>query len=262
MSFPIQINSRILKNQNPNNLKYRFVEPIRLDKDKRYELALINASIPYSLDNISHTLENNTFRFSINNNPYQTITIPAGNYSLTNICNEVIPALLKKNDAFIVVEETDIFPFTVFINNAIGRVYISVDNTNFTNVEVDFSNNNTSTFHKLIGFENELITADKLAENRVDIFSHSSFSIVCTLLDSGLPETTEHINYANQILYSSPFAGEIQGLIEIDPHTKLYFPIEYATTIREINIKLVLDNGTMFETNGEHTDFFIHLKEI
>ena len=42
MSFPIQINSRVLKNQNPNNLKYRFVEPIRLDKDKRYELALIN----------------------------------------------------------------------------------------------------------------------------------------------------------------------------------------------------------------------------
>jgi hypothetical protein len=95
MSFPIQINSRILNEQNPNNLKYKFIEPIILDQGKRYELALINASIPYSLDNISHTLQNNTFRYSINNNPYQTITIPAGNYSLSNIVNEVIPALLK-----------------------------------------------------------------------------------------------------------------------------------------------------------------------
>ena len=70
-----------------------FEPPIRLDPEKRYELAFLNLETWYTFPNIDDTNNQFCYRKS-KDSPWKTITIPKGSYEVTAI-NCVIQSAIE-----------------------------------------------------------------------------------------------------------------------------------------------------------------------
>ena len=70
------------------NFKTKFNPPIQLDKNRKYEMSLVNLETYYSFPNIDDT--NNYFRYSSDGGTsWFEINIPEGSYDIRDI-NELI----------------------------------------------------------------------------------------------------------------------------------------------------------------------------
>jgi len=79
---------QIVVNNNQNDFDTLFNPNITLDRNKRYEIALVNLETYYSFPNIDAT--NNVFKYSKDSGAtWKTITIPEGSYEITDINNAV-----------------------------------------------------------------------------------------------------------------------------------------------------------------------------
>ena len=88
----------ILVSEKSTKIRTKFNPPIELDKNKKYEMALVNLETYYSFPNIDAT--NNNFRYSPNGeSPWFNIEIPEGCYEITDI-NEHIQRIMKENEHY------------------------------------------------------------------------------------------------------------------------------------------------------------------
>ena len=85
----------IVVSDNKTRIKIWFKPPIRLDKKKDYEIALINLETYYSFRNIDNS--NNCFTYTPGANAlWYNIIIPEGSYLVADI-NEFIQREMRKN---------------------------------------------------------------------------------------------------------------------------------------------------------------------
>ena len=88
----------IVVSYNKTRFKTWFKPPIQLDKEKDYEIALINLVTYYSFPNIDRS--NNCFTYSPGANaPWFDFIIPEGSYHVEDI-NEFIQREMRKNDHY------------------------------------------------------------------------------------------------------------------------------------------------------------------
>ena len=79
---------QIIVSGNESSFNTRFNPKIELDRDKVYEIALVNLETYYSFPNIDET--NNVFIYSTDNgNSWQKIKIPYGSYEIDDLNNTI-----------------------------------------------------------------------------------------------------------------------------------------------------------------------------
>ena len=79
---------QIIVSDNKSSFNTRFNPKIELDRDKVYEIALVNLETYYSFPNIDET--NNIFVYSPDNgNSWVKIKIPDGSYEIDDINNTI-----------------------------------------------------------------------------------------------------------------------------------------------------------------------------
>ena len=86
---------QIIVSDNKSNFNTRFNPKLELDRDKVYEIALVNLETYYSFPKIDET--NKVFIYSPDNgNPWVKIKIPEGSYEIDDINNTIKHEMEKK----------------------------------------------------------------------------------------------------------------------------------------------------------------------
>ena len=86
---------QIIVSDSESKFKTRLNPTLQVDKDKEYEIALVNLETYYSFPNIDET--NNVFVYSPDNgNLWVKIKIPEGSYEIDNINNTIQQEIKKK----------------------------------------------------------------------------------------------------------------------------------------------------------------------
>ena len=86
---------QIIVSGNKSNFNTRFNPKLELDRDKVYEIALVNLETYYSFPNIDET--NNVFVYSPDNgNSWVKIKIPEGSYEIDDINNTIQHEMEKR----------------------------------------------------------------------------------------------------------------------------------------------------------------------
>ena len=86
---------QIIVSDNRCNFNTRFNPKIKLDRDKVYEIALVNLETYYSFPNIDES--NNVFVYSPDNgNSWVKIKIPEGSYEIDDINNTIQHEMKKR----------------------------------------------------------------------------------------------------------------------------------------------------------------------
>ena len=86
---------QIIVSDSESRFKTRFNPTLQLDRDKEYEIALVNLETYYSFPNIENT--NNMFVYSPDNgNSWVKIKIPEGSYGFDSINNAIQHEMEKR----------------------------------------------------------------------------------------------------------------------------------------------------------------------
>ena len=86
---------QIIVSDNESRFKTRFNPTLQLDRDKQYEIALVNLKTYYLFPNIDES--NNVFVYSPDNgNSWVKIKIPEGSYEIDNINNTIHHEMEKR----------------------------------------------------------------------------------------------------------------------------------------------------------------------
>ena len=79
---------QIIVSNNKSSFKTRLNQTLQLDREKEYEIALVNLETYYSFPNIDET--NNVFVYSPDNgNSWVKLKIPEGSYEIDDINNTI-----------------------------------------------------------------------------------------------------------------------------------------------------------------------------
>ena len=133
----------------------RFTPEIVLNPNKVYYIALNSLSMSYSWHNVSHIYGNNTLKYSHDGGTtWTTITVPAGNYSYTDLNGYIKQALTQNNHSSSGISLSFI-PARLL-------VYITLE----TNYQLDFT---IGDFSDLIGFNKVIVTGSGYGAKLPDI---------------------------------------------------------------------------------------------
>jgi len=237
----------ILLSERSSHIKTKFRPVIELDKNKKYEMALVNLETYYSFPNID--VSNNNFRYSPNKGTtWFDIDIPEGCYELTDII-EYIHKIMKENGHY---------------NLSAAKHNINIEPNNNTlkcvlnltaDYEVDFSTANS--IRTVLGFNAQVYKSGyHESENIVNIMNVSSLIITSDIITSSYKNgTTENI-----IHNFFPPVGPGFKVLE-NPVKILYLPITLQT-LSSMETKLVDQNGKLINLRGEELTIRFHIREI
>ena len=141
---------------------------LQLDRDKEYEIALVNLGTYYSFPNIDES--NNVFIYSPDNGKlWLKIKIPEGSYEIDNINNTIRHKIEKRGHYNLINEDTYI---NILANSNTLKSILILEK----NYQVDFYHQNS--LAKVLGFTGAKYTRGfHESENVVNILSINSILI-------------------------------------------------------------------------------------
>ncbi len=225
-------------------IKTTFNPPLELDKDKRYELALVNLETYWSFPNI--TEKNNQFKFGDGITTHE-IFIPTGAYELTQI-NEYIQARMLELD----------YPkdsITITANPHTLKAVLEVKK----GFVVVFTEKNS--IASLLGFHKNLYGTgreDRVFEgqNIVKIINLNAIYVLNSLCEHAYVDGS-----LSPVIYSFfPNSGVGDKIIE-KPRERVYSPIT-LDTISSMQTWLTDQNGVDLDLRGENLTIRFHLREV
>ena len=237
---------QITVSENKTRFKTRFNPAIQLDKNKKYEIALVNLNTYYSFPNI-HTSKN-LFIYTPDSVNWFDILIPEGSYDITDI-NSYIQSSMKQNDHY----NTDDNSYYIRLSanpNTLKSV-LTLEN----NYKVDFTP--TNSLNSVLGFNNEIYTAPYTeSEQIVNILSINSVLINIDIISGS------YVNGTRRPTIYSFFPNVSPGYKIVENPTNLvYLPIT-VDTIHSLETVLTDQNGKLLNLRGENLTIRFHLKEI
>ena len=159
---------QIIISNDKSNFNTRFNPKLELDRDKVYEIALVNLETYYSFPNIDET--NNVFVYSPDNgNSWVKIKIPEGSYEIDDINNTIQHEMEKRGHYYEINEDyyINIAPNT----NTLKSVLILEKG-----YQVDFNQQNS--LARVLGFTRAKYTEGfHESENVVDILRINSILV-------------------------------------------------------------------------------------
>lgn len=240
----------ILLSEKSTRIRTKFNPLLELDKNKNYEMALVDLETYYSFPNIDAS--NNNFRYWRYGGGAQhemfNIEVPEGCYEITDI-NEYIQRTMKENGHY---------------NRVNGDYCISIEpNTNtlrsVVNIaegySVDFTPENS--IGTVLGFDRWIYEEGyNESENLVNILSISNLRVTNDIIGSSYSNgTTESVIYAF-FPNTSPGFKIIQ-----EPHNLIYHPITLST-ISTMTTMLTDQNGKQVNLRGEELAIRFHIREV
>ena len=218
---------------------------LNLDSNKRYEIALLSASIWYSWFNISNTQYNNAvWRYSVDIGvTWIEHVIPDGLYGIDSLNEYFINTITAdgNNPDFFKLEANYSTFRCIFTLNA--------------GYQVDLTR---SRLNELLGFNSQVLTATKQGEKNVNITNNiNSISIHCSVVDSNSSFLN---NQPTDAIYSFMPRSGPSTLLDVRPLHLTYLPI---TTKNLTSIRMSVTNqlNEIINLNGEHTSFVLHIRE-
>ena len=236
----------ILLNERSTRIRMTFNPLIELDKDKHYEMAVVNLETYHSFPNIDST--NNNFRYSPDNGQtWLNINIPEGSYEIVDL-NETIQRLMKEDGHFDTAENA--YHITIQANNNTLKSVLDIN----TNYKVDFTTANS--IRSVLGFESRIYSEGyNESENIVNIVSVNSLRVTRDIIGSYSNGSTENIIYS-----FFPNVGPGYKIIEV-PVNLVYLPLTLST-ISTMETKLTDQNGTLINLRGEELSIRFKIREI
>lgn len=250
MDIPLLIDSSKLPNQDSDNFEVFFQNPIELDGIP-HEIALKQLATWYTWFNIHDTeYDNHRFRY-YNNDTWQTINIPNGNYTVDQLQDAIHVGMKENGDVnvdSITGEET--FNINLIPNYSTIKLFIEVKDS----FEVDLTVGN---LYLLLGFTSIVVDSSQYGANNVNITnSVNTISLHCSIVSGNSYDNDQ----ASDILYTFVPAVPPGASIVICPHEPTYIGVTKAGNIDRIRIRLTDQLGRRINLNGENLTVSLHLR--
>ena len=206
---------QIVVSNNKTQFTTRFNPPIQLDKNKRYEIALVNLETYYSFPNIDAT--NNYFKYSPDaGTTWSEIYIPEGSYDIRDM-NDLIQSRMRQNGHYDSINED--YYIMISANTNTLRSILMLEN----NYQVDFSQPNS--ISSVLGFNNNIYTQEfQESENVVNILDINSLLVNLDIISGS------YVNGATLNTIYSFFPNVSPGYKIIEtPRNLVYLPVTLDT---------------------------------
>lgn len=233
--------------QDSDNFEIDYYGSIKLDEGD-WRIGLVNANLWYSWYNIAAAFNNNTLSYSYNAGvDWVVITIPDGNYQLTDIDAE-IKRQMKANTHFNNADPDNPRYYITFAAN-FSTQKCRIELSNSYQVDLDAS------IADLLGFAAGIITSTTEGPDIVDITRGiNTLSIKCSLVGQSYNNEV-----AGDILFQFVPDTQPGGNIALEPNERLYIPIRPTHEIHTIRMKIEDQLNRRVDFNGEPITYFLHL---
>lgn len=231
---------------NDTLLRVRFTPSIDLDKDKKYEIALVNLETYYSFPNIDES--NSLFRYSNDSGTtWFDINLPEGSYGIDDI-DSTIQELMKEKGHYH-EEEGSYVELKPNINTLKSILSLR------ENYQVDFNQENS--IGKVLGFDKKIYSAEKQeSENIVNILHINSILINLNIISNS------YLNGKSQPVIYSFFPQVDPGYKIVEtPAVPVYLPI-ISDRIDTLVVEVTDQNGDKLNLRGENLTIRFHLREM
>ena len=229
---------QIIVSDNKSVSSSEFESPLLLDKDKQYEIALVDLETYYSFPNISKY--NNVIEYTINNKT-KKIIIPVGSYEFNGL-NKEIQRQLKSNG------DEEAFELIANLNTFKSILDIKPDYT------VDFSHNRS--IKKVLGFTQDIYKSGiNESENIVNILAINSIFVHINVINGSIVNGSE-----KPVIYSFfPKVSPGYKIIQ-KPVNPIYLPVT-LNAISNFNVSITDQNEKPLDLRGEEITIRFHLRE-
>jgi len=231
-----KVGFQILVSSTDSKIITTFNRPIKLNPNKRYELALLNLETYYSFPNIDE--KNNQFKYRTDvKSPWKTITIPKGCYEIVGI-NDAIQSEIGNTDV------------TLKPNLNTLRCILCIKN----NVEVDF--NIPNCINTVLGFDSKIYKKGiHSGERSVDILRINSILVHTDIITNAYQD-----GKMEPIIYSFfPNVSPGEKIVEVQKNL-IYSPLT-VDTIQRMVTWLTDQSNHPLDLQGETLTIRFHLRE-
>ena len=237
---------QIIVSNDKSNFSTRFNPKLELDRDKVYEIALVNLETYYSFPNIDET--NNVFVYSPDNgNSWVKIKIPEGSYEIDDINNTIQHEMEKRGHYDEINEDyySNIAPNT----NTLKSVLILEKG-----YQVDFNHQNS--LARVLGFTGAKYTEGfHESENVVDILRINSILVNIDIISGSYVNGTTK----STIYCFFPDVSPGYKIIE-SPVNLVYLPIT-LDTIDSLNVAITDQDYHLLNLRNEKLTIRFHIRE-
>ena len=219
---------------------------LEFNRDKEYQIALLNYSMWYSWYNISSALGNNKFYY-YNGATNRTITLPDGQYGISDINSYI------KSQITLLGDNQDNITITGNYNT------LKVDIVVVGSYTVTFGANS---LYIILGFNNaQVLTAGTTASpNQPNVTNGvDALNINTSLIDSNSNLLND--NHSSAIFSFVPQSGPGSNLNERIAFP-IYLPLNAHGNIYNVQFSVSDQNGNILDLNGEQVSLSFHIKEI
>ena len=219
---------------------------LQLDRDKEYEIALVNLETFYSFPNIDET--NNVFVYSPDNcNSWVKIKIPEGSYEIDNINNTIQHELKKRGHHDPINED---YYINISGNSNTLKSVLILEN----GYQVDF--NHRDSLAKVLGFTGAKCTGGfHESENVVNILSINSILINTDIISGSYVNGTTK----NTIYSFFPKVSPRYKIIEIAINL-VYLPI-MLDTIDRLRVSITNQDDYLLNLRNKKLTIRFHIRE-
>ena len=237
---------QIILSNDKSNFNTRFNPKLELEKEKVYEIALVNLETYYSFPNIDET--NNIFVYSPDNgNSWVKIKIPEGSYEIDDI-NNTIQHEMEKRGHYDEINE-DYYINIVPNTNTLKSVLILEKG-----YQVDFNHQNS--LAKVLGFTGAKYTEGfHESENVVDILRINSILVNIDIISGS------YVNGTTKSTVYSFFPDVSPGYKIIEsPVNLVYLPLT-LDTIDSLNVTITDQDYHLLNLRNEKLTIRFHIRE-
>ena len=237
---------QIIVSDNKSSFNTRFNPTLQLDRDKEYEIALVNLDTYYSFRNIDET--NNVFVYSPDNgNSWVKIKIPVGSCEIDDINNTIQHEMEKRGHQDPINEN---YYINISANsNTLKSILVLEED-----YQVDFNHQNS--LAKVLGFTSTKYTKGfHESENVVDILSINSILVNIDIISGS------YVNGTTKNTIYSFFPKVIPGYKIIEsPVNPVYLPIT-LDTIDSLNVSSTDQDDYLLNLRNEKLTIRFHIRE-
>jgi len=239
----------LILNGNSNNFTTSFYPRIHLEREIKYEAALLSIDMYNSIPNITN--ENNDFTYSTDcGKTYQTIKLDTGCYELQAINDEISRQMIVNDDYN---KETNESYINITANLSKQKSVIEISHKDYM---IDFNKENS--IGSTLGFNKDLVIFGyHESQNIVDIMKINSILLAIDIISGGYLNGVQH-----PIIYSFfPDVGPGRKIIERPNPSLSYHPVN-RLSIDRITVKIIDQNYTPIDIRGETVTIKLVIREV
>jgi len=222
--------------------------PIHLDKNTKYEAALLSIDMYYSFPNITN--ENNNFTYSTDNGrSWKTILLDKGSYELNSINNEIQRQLITKGDYN---QETNENYISITANVSKLKSIVHISHNEYV-IDFDIPNSIGST----LGFDRSRISHGYNESHKiVDIMKINSILVNIDIISGSYVNGVQH-----PVIYSFfPNVAPGRKIVERPNPSLTYYPVT-RSTIDRVTVVLTDQNNKPIDLRGEIVTVRVAIRE-